>query len=527
MVKNEEANLPRCLGSLQHVVDEIVLVDTGSTDRTIEIAESFGAKVFHFEWCDDFSAARNESLRHASGEWIIWVDGDDELVETRPGALKALCQDKQAPDWGYWVEVRSPYGATGELEVSVRHWRLFRNERGIWFRGRVHEEPWPPRQLEPRDIVSQDRVHVMHWGYIPSGNLMQLKSERNRRLLEKSIEEEPTKPLHYYNLGRQLSREGDPAAAFEIFRQGLDLWEAQGGPNWSFAHSLFAFAAQSAVDSNHFQEALEIEAKTPANLVSAELLCQAGTALWRLERRHEAVARLERAHTDPSVIHPHLHDVGRSTWHPLLMLSGLYDQLGDAARGYDCAKRAADYAPEHPEILLACGYLAARLSRWEESLAWLRKLLSGHRDDGFKAQGRAVLLQVGQQMGQPEIELEALEGEAASVSGEQRCLMRAAAYAKLGDQQAQFEELQAGCIAYPESYDIRYRLADVLAENGYETEAISVLAAALDDAEAPAESYRRLTLLLAKAGRMEDATNAAALYARLVEGAQEPAAAGA
>src|SRR5690242_5378631 len=76
IVKNEEANLLRCLGSIRSSVDEIVVVDTGSTDRTVSVAESLGARVFHFEWCDDFSAARNESLRHAIGDWIIWVDGD-------------------------------------------------------------------------------------------------------------------------------------------------------------------------------------------------------------------------------------------------------------------------------------------------------------------------------------------------------------------------------------------------------------------------------------------------------------------
>src|SRR5690242_19447443 len=97
IVKNEEDNLARCLGSVASAVDEIVLVDTGSTDRTVEIAEQFGARVFHFTWCDDFSAARNESLRHARGEWILWVDGDDELVEAQPDALRTLCSRTDGP----------------------------------------------------------------------------------------------------------------------------------------------------------------------------------------------------------------------------------------------------------------------------------------------------------------------------------------------------------------------------------------------------------------------------------------------
>src|SRR5438309_1213713 len=125
IVKNEEHNLERCLGSLQGAVDEVVLLDTGSTDRTVEIATAMGARVFYFEWCDDFSAARNESLRHARGEWIIWVDGDDELLMDQPDALRRLCTAGTRTDWGYWVNVRSPYGPTGDQEVIVRHWRIF------------------------------------------------------------------------------------------------------------------------------------------------------------------------------------------------------------------------------------------------------------------------------------------------------------------------------------------------------------------------------------------------------------------
>src|SRR5579872_6223363 len=90
IVKNEQENLARCLGSLRGAVDDIVVVDTGSTDRTIEIALEFGARVFHFDWIDDFAAARNESLCYATTDWVIWMDGDDELIETEPGALRKM-----------------------------------------------------------------------------------------------------------------------------------------------------------------------------------------------------------------------------------------------------------------------------------------------------------------------------------------------------------------------------------------------------------------------------------------------------
>src|SRR5436305_12332456 len=97
IVRNEQDNLPRCLNSLRGVVDDLIVVDTGSTDGTVEIAEQFGARVFHFPWCDDFAAARNESLSHVESDWIMWIDADDELVQSQPRALRELCARQPGP----------------------------------------------------------------------------------------------------------------------------------------------------------------------------------------------------------------------------------------------------------------------------------------------------------------------------------------------------------------------------------------------------------------------------------------------
>src|SRR2546421_7974014 len=90
IVKNEEARLPTCLASAGDLVDEVIVVDTGSGDRTREIATGYGARVFDFSWVDDFSAARNESLRRATGDWIFWLDADDQLDEANRRKLREL-----------------------------------------------------------------------------------------------------------------------------------------------------------------------------------------------------------------------------------------------------------------------------------------------------------------------------------------------------------------------------------------------------------------------------------------------------
>ena len=95
IVKNEEENLPRCLASVEGIFDEIIVVDTGSTDRTKEIAREFGAKVFDFEWIDSFAAARNEALSHATGDYAFWLDADDVVEPVERVKLLALLRRAQ------------------------------------------------------------------------------------------------------------------------------------------------------------------------------------------------------------------------------------------------------------------------------------------------------------------------------------------------------------------------------------------------------------------------------------------------
>ena len=95
IVKNEEASLPQCLNSVKDVVDEMVVLDTGSTDKTVEIAKEFGAKVYHFEWCNDLSAARNESLKYVQGDWVLVLDADEVLTpEIVPQMKQAMMSDR-------------------------------------------------------------------------------------------------------------------------------------------------------------------------------------------------------------------------------------------------------------------------------------------------------------------------------------------------------------------------------------------------------------------------------------------------
>src|SRR3972149_5420178 len=139
IVKNEETYLADSLKSAKPFVDEIIVVDTGSTDSTVEIAQAFGAKVVHFPWRDDFAAARNESLRHATGDWVLVMDADERLTQGSGELIEGLSR-APADIVGYIVKLLWPKEGDGGMVRLGWLTRLFRNWIGVEYRGIIHEE---------------------------------------------------------------------------------------------------------------------------------------------------------------------------------------------------------------------------------------------------------------------------------------------------------------------------------------------------------------------------------------------------
>jgi glycosyltransferase involved in cell wall biosynthesis len=129
IVKNEAATLDHCLTSVQDLVDEIVVVDTGSHDNTKDIARRHGARVFDLPWPDSFAAARNESIRHATGQWLLWLDADEYLDEANRAKLRALLSGLADDKTAYVMDQRS-HAANGSATL-VGQVRLFRNHPAI------------------------------------------------------------------------------------------------------------------------------------------------------------------------------------------------------------------------------------------------------------------------------------------------------------------------------------------------------------------------------------------------------------
>ena len=206
MVKNEEAFLDDALTSAKAWADEIVVVDTGSTDKTVEIAKSHGAKVSYFEWCNDFSAARNETLRCATGQWIVILDADERLQGPDPAGLRTYLQNLST-GYPFNVVTLKVVNTTtkGEVLSELDGIRIIPGDRRLGYKNRVHHVFG---SLDPKfsqiDRHHFDGLQIMHLGYDPEVYEARKKGERSLPLIEMMVAENPNDPLYKYYLGREL-----------------------------------------------------------------------------------------------------------------------------------------------------------------------------------------------------------------------------------------------------------------------------------------------------------------------------------
>jgi tetratricopeptide (TPR) repeat protein len=207
IVKNEESNLAECLRPVTHLVDEIIVVDTGSTDGTRDVACGLGAKVVDFPWTDSFAAARNESLRHATCDWVFWVDADDRFDDKNRSGLQRLFGLLGTENHCYMMKQWSLPDARSGSALVVDHVRLFRRQPGVRWYHRVHEQVLPALREVGAKLVWTDLV-IHHLGYRDAA-VREHKLERNLRLMLLDYEENPDEPFTLFNLGATYLDMGD------------------------------------------------------------------------------------------------------------------------------------------------------------------------------------------------------------------------------------------------------------------------------------------------------------------------------
>tara|TARA_Y100000588_G_scaffold395307_1_gene522862 strand:- start:1822 stop:3159 length:1338 start_codon:yes stop_codon:yes gene_type:complete len=202
IVRDEEKSLPLCLNSVKDVADQIVIVDTGSLDKTIKIARSFGAEVYNYEWSDHFAKARNESIKYAKGEWILWMDADETLDQSSISELKQITGNNNK-NYFYSIKISSKNEFENKVTYSDAH-RLFPNGLDIQFENRIHEQIYNSAiDAGLKEVISE--MHIIHEGYNLSAEEYRKKLIRNLPILEKMVKEKKDYAYAHYTLAQNYS----------------------------------------------------------------------------------------------------------------------------------------------------------------------------------------------------------------------------------------------------------------------------------------------------------------------------------
>lgn len=337
IARDEQDLLPGCLASVQDLVDEIVVADTGSTDRTVELALAAGAVVVDHPWQEDFAAARNAALAAASGDWVLVLDADERVVDGS-AIRQAIARDDL--DLGLVrlhnadsLQACWPAVLSGEARRGEAIWlpRLFRRTPDLRWEGVVHE--LPRRWIEAGRRVRRVEVDLIHLGNVPSVREGRNKRERNLRLLEKRCAAEPDRSTPWGYLASERVHAGDLEGAREAAERGWEALHAElsRGERPTFV-SLTTVRCHLQLRAQHPEEALETLRQAAAwGADHPNLPMLRGNALEMSGRLEDAMAAYEEANAWTGDAAEEVLP-GATSWASLLRMAELGLVLGKPSR---------------------------------------------------------------------------------------------------------------------------------------------------------------------------------------------------
>lgn len=376
IARNEERFLPQCLESVQGVADEIVLVDTGSEDATIAIAERFGARVVRYPWHDHFAAARNQALAAATGRWMLVLDADERLDPTAGPPLRQAIAE---PGWevGYLRFTNIEDNGT-----SGRQWtapRLYRIYAGIRFIGRIHEQLVHP-ELPIRTRVLDAQVY--HYGYQASVFGERQKKARNARLLEMALQDpeaqDPLLRTNYLFHHANLATGWELLARYESLAHYIHTTWPQGPPRLPWITGALAEYARLLNDVGRYDEAerlarrlLERHGESP---LLHYLIARARAAAGDLAAAEDLLSRV--IAPAPSVSEEHrqyTQDIPLAQGRAHFLLGLICEKAGRLEEAVEHYRLAAQEEPEQDMMRTHYACALAQLGRYRDALATLEQ----------------------------------------------------------------------------------------------------------------------------------------------------------
>jgi tetratricopeptide (TPR) repeat protein len=424
IVRNEADDISRCLQSIRMIVDEIIVVDTGSDDGTADIARQFGATVISAEWEADFAKARNIALSHTSAEWVLVIDADEMVTEGAEQLRECLKQTKAD---ALTVEIANPFGKQPWDFVTFHPVRLFRRggKDHYRFQGRLHEqivsmhgESIPASRIEPSPLK------LFHDGYMPEKIKSRQKAQRNLNILAQMLKDSPNDPFTLYNLGVTYCQLGNPKEAAKFFamaREHAPLAAA-------YRPTLIRDSAKALGQLGFWEEAAELlQVETGRYPDYADLHHLLGEALTHAGRLQEAREAYRKAAECPKKERAYVTEPGMGAFRAYYGLGNIARKLGateEAKQWYEkCAaaqplfepgllawadaldlsgatsaeiteRLMAAVKPANPDLMLFLAGIFVKIGLYPEALGLLKK--TDTADPESKELLRECLMQTGQ-----------------------------------------------------------------------------------------------------------------------------------
>ena len=489
IVKNEERFLEQCLRSVVDVVDEIIIVDTGSTDRTIEIARSFGATVIEREWRNDFAWARNQSIEPATRRWILFLDADEELMPESKSALLAL---KDVPAHHHALFVRcfnesDDYRGTGAMSHSLV--RIFPNDERIRFRGLIHEFPTLDNNAGGLPTTNSP-IAIVHHGYLKDVVAERNKAARNLEIVRAATEQDPTDPYHWFNLGTTAFLGGD----FEAARDALEeMRRINGRQPRGFMPNGLAVLAEIYCDKLHEPAKGEAVVHDALSFSPhyANAHFQLGKALIAQQRFDEARKAFEAAIDDGKHAgEQFVVDDQVYRWKAHSEIGSSYVLQGNDEKAIEWFDRGLRNAPGVEPLQINRARALDRLGRHDEAEAAFREAQELHADDASTADFVNFLLR--RQRGLDALSVIDRAHEKLTDAGAAALLHAAAQVASQHQLPSAIEYLRLAATRMPGAADILNPLEAALRERGLSEELAELLAReAQSEPRIPADFLRR------------------------------------
>ena len=345
IVKNEQDVLARCLESVQGICDEIIIADTGSTDRTKEIARRYTDKVYDFPWIDDFSAARNFALSKAEMDYCMWLDADDVLLPSDHLAVAELKNNLDGVDV-VMMKYNVAFGPDGSPTYSYFRERIFKNSPIFRFHGAVHEA------ITPSGNILHSQAAVSHKKLHPSD------PDRNLRIFEKQLHDGiPLTPREQFYYARELYYHARYGEAVEV----LDTF-IESGQGWienvldACLHLCYCYDGLGEPDKAFDALTRALRYSAPR----AELACELGLRLMRAGNYsaaafwYETALTRERPDTTGAFVSPDCYG-----YLPAIQLCVCYYRIGDMQRAVQYNELAGKYRPDDPAYLQNKAFFAS------------------------------------------------------------------------------------------------------------------------------------------------------------------------